>query len=233
MRCPTCHGWNPDTAAWCNQCARTLASVASDPAADAPGEASAVDADAEAPGDADAPGDAEVPSPERGGQDRGGVRVTAEGRIQWRCRRCEADNDMASLTCEGCGAGLDAGERRAVPELDEATWQRSRRRALAGPGLGHLGAGEGGLGCAVLALAVVWAGGGLGLLIVGGAAALPAAVVLLLGTAGLWASSAVDLARRRATGHALLTGRHLLWLVVAVTVLATVAVVLPGLGALT
>ncbi len=236
MRCPDCHGWNPEDAAWCNQCARAFTSESTASAAqtgedaDAPGDAgpaqqAVADPPSVAPG---AVSDPERPDTSAGDGEQPRIHAGAEG-ARWTCARCGVDNAFDTLVCPACGAPL-ATEAEGVDRLDAADWQRARRRAALGPGLGHLVAGQSGLGCAVSGLAAVWALGALALLAAGGARAAPAAGVLLLGVAALWGSAVLDLARRRERARPLVTGRGLLWLVVTVTVLSAVAAVLPVVG---
>lgn len=108
------------------------------------------------------------------------------------------------------GADVDAARTRAV----------ALNAVL--PGLGHLLVGWVGSGLARIVLFVVWVVGGLLLASAGGAVA---ALPLFLGAAILWLTGLFDGWQVATGARQVLSGRALLWLVVGVTLLATISVV--------
>jgi hypothetical protein len=221
-RCPSCGAHNPERARWCSQCLRRFeaersgraGSGVASPAASPPGEHAgnaeefpAVPPVPGAPGEAQAGGG----GPRRTGVDTGAF-VTDGDQVRWQCPACEALNDIDVLVCATCGTPLAAAEQRRVD------WDDARRRAVLGPGLGHLAAGRGLAGWARLILAGVWLLGALALLATAGAAALASAAPLLVGVAVLWIGSVADVDRLARGGEELFSPRVLLWIVVGVLV---------------
>lgn len=220
-RCPSCDAHNPEHARWCSQCLRRFETGRPSPAGSAAARPAEPPPDGDAGGDAGrfpavppvpgAPGAAEGGGPRRTGLDTGAFLIEGD-RVRWQCPACEALNDVDVLTCATCGTALAALDQ---PSVD---WERARRRAVLGPGLGHLAAGRGVAGWARLILAGVWLLGALALLATAGASALPPAAPLLAGVAALWIGGVMDIERLARGGEELLAPRVLLWLVVGVLV---------------
>lgn len=239
LRCGTCGATNPDSATWCNQCLTDLA---------VPGAGVSRDASASmraGPGGVGADSPPPTGPSSTGGSDAL-LRRGPEG-VQWRCPTCDGWSSLDDDVCARCGTPLQArfaghpapgrdapggtggadmptgggGGRSARPDPSTA---RNRTIALNAvlPGLGHLLAGWVGSGLARIVLFGVWLIGGVLLWGAGGpAAALP----LLLGAAVLWATGIVDAWLLFEGARQVLSGRALLWLVVGVTLFATVGVV--------
>lgn len=202
MRCPACGARNPDRAAWCSQCFRTLGEEESEPTS------------------ATASPPPSVPRSTVAAEEDGRFRSTEEG-VDWRCASCDAWNPIEVSRCTVCGTGF----RQALRADEEARPSRDVpvERVLAAtvvlPGSGHLLLGRTATGLGRAVLYVVWAVGGVVLLRAAGASgqsALPA-VPLLLGALVLLVTSVVDaLALQRRDDQELLTPRVLLWLTVGV-----------------
>lgn len=226
MTCPSCGARNSERAEWCTQCYAALGADSSDASA----------ADVPAGDTAPAPDlpDGAVAGPDEGssvappvGQDRD-VRVD-DDRVEWRCGACGSWTSLFEPACQGCG-GPRAGF--APPSAPATRGRRAGPTAslVAGflaPGVGHLLQGVTGLGVALLALWLLWAGGALGSQ--GGATGLT--LVLALAAASLWAGSVLDLRQRLLGARPLLTGRLLAWSTVGVTGLLVVVAI--GSGVLT
>lgn len=213
-RCPDCGAHNPAHARWCSQCLRQfeLDPSASDPAvANHRGSERA----GSTAGDADADAGrfpAVPPAPSVGSGVDTGAFLSEGGHIWWRCPACEEINDLEALVCATCGTALAEHDQTPVD------WDLARRRAVLGPGLGHLAAGRGVAGWARLLLSAVWLLGALGLLASGGLTALTPALPLMAGVCILWIGGVVDV-ERLAHGRAeVISPRVLLWVVIGVIV---------------
>lgn len=194
-RCPACDALNPESAAWCNQCYARL---------DEPGSLPSP-----------APASAQPSASSSAGQSEAFRRV--DGHFEWACARCQTYNSIEADACHACGSPMMArfvDEEQASPEKHA----RAQRVTLLLPGAGHYVLGHQGSGVARAVLFVVWALGGLALLVTGNRAAL-AAAPLLLGAVALYAASVFDVRNLEAGRAELLAGRALLWLVVGVTAL--------------
>jgi TM2 domain-containing membrane protein YozV len=222
VRCPSCDARNADGAGWCTQCYARLdgpVPVASRP----PAVPSERPADVASPG-GDVP---PVPVADRPVRDH-------DGRVEWRCARCERWSPLEAPSCVTCGGPREGfGEPAATEarELDVDLTMLTIASALV-PGAGHLLAGRVGTGVARALLWVLWLGSGVATWWAGasGVAALPT-VVSLGGAAVLWAATLVDV-RRLADGdpREVLDTRRLLWLVGAVTVAVVVALVVAAVS---
>lgn len=155
-----------------------------------------------------------------------GFRLAPDGSLQWICARCGQYSALDDLRCRVCGAGIaERYEARSQPPA--ANWGAALALSALLPGAGQLALGRYGSGVARCLLFVVWLLGAAALTAAGaGAAGAP----LWLGTVTLWAGSVLDVTRLRHGQAELLTGRVLLWLVVAVTLLLVVAVAVATAG---
>lgn len=155
---------------------------------------------------------------------------TQDDDVQWNCPDCESWASIDERVCPHCQTPFGTGS--ATQEPHRLTRGGTRGQALLGnavlPGLGHLLAGWTGSGLARMVLFIVWILGGIALL---GAGGTKVALPLLLGAAALWSASLFDAWQLNQGGVQLLNGRTLLWLVVTVTVLATMGVAAAALTA--
>lgn len=226
MRCPQCGAANTDSAAWCSQCYARFESTPEQPPGDAddavvdrgqPGEQSGVRSDA----GTGATGRGAAGAVDRDVRER-------DGALEWRCRTCRAWTPFETEQCVRCGAPRqgflpEPAGTRPTPAVPAAG--RLIAASVALPGLGHVLARRSATGVARAVLALLWLGGGIGLVLAGqgGLARLPG-FVLLLGAGVLWAGTVLDVSELASGGRReLLTTRVLLWLVVAVTSLLLVA----------
>jgi hypothetical protein len=103
---------------------------------------------------------------------------------------------------------------------DDVDWEDARRAEVLIPGLGHIRAGQGGMGISRLAITAIWLLGYVALALGGGAlAGLP----LLIGIAILWVTGPGDLDAARAGRPPRLDPQRFMYLVIAVTVGVIVA----------
>lgn len=213
-RCSACGAHNPAQARWCGQCLRQFEDRSASDATAAQRRGSDPTQSTADHADPDAtlfPAVPPVPSSMTFGVDTGAF--LAEGdQIRWRCPACEAVNDLEVLVCGTCGTALADSDRRPVD------WDLARRRAVMGPGLGHLVAGRGLAGWARLVLSAIWLLGALGLLATGGVTALAPAVPLLAGVCILWIGGVLDIERLAHDRDEVVSPRVLLWVVVGVLV---------------
>ena len=147
--------------------------------------------------------------------------------FEWACGACGTWNLLDTPRCAVCGAafaasgaalGTAAGATGSV-EVGEGRFTEARRRAWWFPGLGQWYLGDHGSAIARMILSVVWLVGA-ALVASAGAVGVPVALPLLFGALGVWLVSVDDVRRRERGSRALLDGRVLLWLVVAVTILS-------------
>lgn len=224
MRCPRCDATNPDTATFCGQCYDRFETPDPDPAP----------ADATTTGDEGGaqfrtPVDDTAVVPPRAHS--GGGEVVAVGRftltgegLTWRCAFCDTSHPAGEFVCTVCGAKMD--DEAGATATAAVDWDRARRLELLAPGLGHLRAGQGGMGAARGGILIVWLLGTV-LLVTGGLSGLLTAVPLLLGIAVVWATGPGDLdaARRGVTPR--LDARRFMYLVIGVT---TAVIIMGGLA---
>ena len=213
QRCRACGATNPDTATWCNQCLTDMAlrDTAAPTARGRPRTA----------------GPEVHPSPPT--PDAAAFRRSGD-RIEWRCPTCGDWSAMDDRACAHCRtplrARMDAGAHGPEGSGRRVDPDTARTRTVVAnavlPGLGHLLLGWVGSGLARMVLFVVWLVGGLLLAAAGG---LVAALPLFLGAAVLWLTGVFDGWQAVTGARQVLSGRALLWLVVAVTLLVTVSVV--------
>lgn len=231
MRCPHCNATNPADARWCNQCLTLTEAARTDVPAreskDRPG-AAAPDEEARQPGRGRPRAAAPVPASHEW-EHAEGFRRRGE-LIERRCARCGAFFDVGLSRCDVCGAPVEAAA--ATGAAQHAGPTALALSALL-PGAGHLAVGRYGAGLARVFLAALWLIGAVLLLGAGGRDALLGVVPLLLGLAVLWAGSLVELlALAGGREREVLSGRSLLWLVVAVTLGAAGGMAVAALGAL-
>lgn len=227
-RCPACGASNPEGAAWCNQCYADLAPRPAEAPA-APGGTGAPTGQPRSGGEAGLDlGAEDTTTFDLGAGDRPAFR-RGEGGFEWACPRCGTYTSLDARTCVECGTPIsELGADRPGPP-PTANWQAAFLLSAALPGAGHMGMSRVGQGVARAVLYVLWLVSGLLAMAGGGALA---SVPLLLGAAALWVTGLVDLQRLREGRPELLTGRVLLWLVVAVIGLTFAALLgtLPRLG---
>jgi TM2 domain-containing membrane protein YozV len=213
-RCDDCGARNATGAGWCTQCF-----AAPRPASASPPEVTAMDAELPVPA---------VPTgPSQRDRD---VRVQGDV-VEWRCRACEAWNELVIAACHVCGSprtGFATDE--AVAPRRELSVGQAVAASLVVPGLAHVLVGRVGSGLARGLLAVGWGWIGLAVLLgptgnrALGALLLAAGSCVYLGTAAD-ARALVD-----PSLPVLLTPRRLAWGVAAVAVLLTIAAVATTLG---
>ncbi|WP_370328208.1 zinc ribbon domain-containing protein [Euzebya sp.] len=214
MRCPSCGATNPEGARFCGQCYEVF---------DAPRRE---DPDPAQPGrpEPDEPGPASPTAPSTARPVAVGRFASVDGEMVWRCAVCDTTNPSTTFSCDVCGARMDA-EEGAGPDVD---WAAARRRELLLPGLGHLAAGQAGMGAARMGIAALWLLGAFALAL-GGTAGLLAATPLVVGMSTIWVTGPGDLDAARAGRPPRLDARRFMYLVIGVTV---GVIVLGGLGAL-
>lgn len=225
MRCDACGAANPASAAWCNQCLRSLVDAPTrepspTPARTAP-PASAREASAAGVRARHAPAAAADAAL------RPAVRRRDDGAVEWQCPTCGRASGLDDSACRACGTSLAAGfaaagGRDATPGRPPVAPGVGLALSAVLPGAGHLASGRLGSGFARALLYAVWLPGGAALAVAPGAGSLAVAVPLLLGALVLWAASLADVVALHAGGRQLADGRALLWLVVAVLALTLI-----------
>ncbi|MPZ74066.1 MAG: hypothetical protein GEU74_12695 [Nitriliruptorales bacterium] len=206
MRCPRCGATNPDTAQWCGQCFGRFSEDAPEPA-----EAQEIPSDAHDVVASEAPAAPPVAAGRRGFRRQGDD-------IQWACPRCEHFNPIDLQHCEVCGSAFIERLRDDEPEPSR-DWRAAVALSALAPGAGHVAVGRHSSGIARLVLFAGWLLGAIALGGSGGSRAVTVVAPLLLGALVLWAGSLVDLHRLQRGDKELLSGRPLLWLVLAVLTL--------------
>lgn len=246
LRCPACAATNPDSATWCNQCLRDLG-LPDDPEvppARRPRTAGPAPSGTSPASAAPTGADTDISAREA----TGAAFRRTDSDVEWRCPTCGGWSSMDDDACTQCLTPLRARlEAAAEPAAGPAAptgvhtagahgrsptrhggldVQRMRTRTVALnavlPGLGHLLVGWVGSGLARILLFGVWVVGGLLLSSAGGVVA---ALPLFAGAGVLWLAGLFDGWQVVTGARQVLSGRALLWLVVGVTLLATVSVV--------
>jgi len=214
-RCAACGATNPASASWCSQCYERF-----DDDRAAPGPSAAPPAQAQRPRRAVSQLASSSSTPSEGS---GFCRVGDE--LHWECVGCGTASPMDVDPCPVCGTAFSArfAEPEAASDLERLRSARRAGRLL--PGLGHVRLGQAASGIARITLFAVWLVGALALLS-GGTVGLLAATPLAIGAGTVYVASDVDVGRLERREPQLLQGRALLWLVMGVTVLASV-----GMGA--
>jgi TM2 domain-containing membrane protein YozV len=208
VRCPSCGARNAESATFCTQC---FASFAPPPPPPPPPPATGTASGPTGPSELD------LDLPLGGGPAADGpVEVLGDGRFRrgpegmdWRCGVCQTWNPMERTTCAVCRARFGAEEDEGPTVRDDVppALAVALGAALPGAGMFLLGRRATGIGHALLYL--VWLSG---------------AVVLLLG-------SAVDTwMLTNGSTQQVLTPRVLMWLVVAVIGLTTIAFLVAALS---
>lgn len=239
MRCPSCQATNPDTAAFCGQCYERFEAqpvAVADPhelpdwlAVGAPAPPADADGPPGTPGTPGTPTAGEEPRPDGAGtpaerREAAAGRFRSDGvQARWTCVVCGEENSMEDFSCTVCGSRMDA-EADPTAGVD---WVAARRLELMAPGLGHLRAGQGGMGVARTTLVVLWSLGALALVLSGTAGVL-AALPLVIGIVAIWVTGPSDLDALRVGRQPRLGGRTFLYLVIGVTI---GVITLGGLGA--
>ncbi|MFP5309361.1 MAG: zinc ribbon domain-containing protein [Actinomycetes bacterium] len=236
VRCPDCGAHNPESAPFCTQCFRSFAAPPPPPPPPAPAVELDLDVELVAGPDTDptAPPAAGTDAAPAGRQDAepellgdGRFRRGPEG-LDWACGRCGTWTPMERTTCPGCGARFGSelvGDGEPPLRTDVPPVAALVASALL-PGAGHvlLGRPVAGIGRALLY--VLWLVGGV--LLLQGAAASEASLLpampLVAGAFVLLFGSVYD-AHLLTSGSTqqVLGSRTLLWLVVGVVGLTTIA----------
>jgi hypothetical protein len=181
-----------------------------------------------------APSPAPSAAPSTGGTDElaagGGRFRRTETGLEWACARCGSWNSLEVSGCVVCGAPLGARDEEPAPrDLSPVTGLVAT--ALL-PGLAHVLAGRIGTGVARALLWLLWLAGGIALVVSarGSDGSVLPGLVLLLGAVAVWVGSLLDTQVLVAGGRReLLDARALLWLVVGVIGLITVAFLLTAM----
>jgi ribosomal protein L40E len=148
----------------------------------------------------------------------------ADGRPAWTCPACGTRNVIEASQCTACGTPFarlfeEAEQRPDVDPQTAAVW------SLALPGLGHWRLGRKGDAVA-RSVVFAWAFGALVILLVsrfgkgGLGPTFPLFVVFLLGSASVYATSALDAYRIASGEQPLVSSRALLWGSVGLIVLS-------------
>lgn len=221
MRCPHCGATNAETAQWCTQCYRRFDEPVPPPDVVTTPDDDAVPVEQAGAGDetaipVEAPETTEPAQPPAA-VDRAGFRREGE-ELQWQCVTCNSFNAMEATICAVCGAAFADRFRDDTPEPPR-NWGQALALSAIVPGAGHIAVGRYGSGVARLVLFVTWLLGAVVLGNAAGARGIAVVTPLMIGVLILWIGTIVDVYRLQQGDTELLTGRHLLWLVVAVLVL--------------
>lgn len=213
MRCPSCGARNPDDAAWCSQCYARFGAVAeaSERPEEHPGPQEESETAPQAEEDEPASDDAPV--------QRGDVRKSADGTLEWRCGRCDTWNPIAADRCGVCGGTFaDTVRGRAEDDMPARDPGSVLAASVVLPGLGHAMLGRTGEAIARGGTYLLWLVGGLALLLGGRGSGLTLpALPLLAGALVLLVVTAHDVrVVQHGGGAEILSARVFLWLVVAV-----------------